>query len=1130
MHEKPQSPSPCNQWAFWTVIVLKPEDLQVVMIVSLRTIGVFVVLLVARTSYAQVIVNEFCVANYSDYAVGGEFEDWVEFYNPGATAANLTGFFLSDDATNPDKWEIPAGFTVPANGYRLILISGTGDYDPGFLGQINTNFKITQTAGESIVFSDPAGNVLESYTFGTTISPNQANQSWGRVPNGSATWAINTEPSPLGANAGLSGAMYSPKPTASVEAGYYGGAINVALASTEAGATIRYTLDGSVPTPASNLYTGPINIAATSVLRARAFSADPTRLPSFIETNTYFFGADQHSVYTVNVTGPTLSDGFWTGDEISDIEFFAPNGTFITEAHGDTNEHGNDSNAYDQRGFDYVTRDALGYNNGLEHPLFQHTDRDHYERLIFKAAANDNYPFSGGAHVRDAYVCELSILGDLHLDERKTESCIVYLNGEYWGVYEFREKVDDIDYTDEYYDQPEGFVDFLKTWGGTWEEYGSGADWYTLVNFITTNDMTVQANYDYVLTQYNTMSLIDYFILNGYVVATDWLNWNTAWWRGRHPDGDARRWRYALWDNDATFGHYVNYTGVDNTTPNADPCQIDGMGDVGGQGHIPVLNALFNNEDFFADYIQRYASLSNSIFSCEQMTHVLDSMINVIEPEMQRHCNRWGGTVNQWQANVATLRNFILARCNDEVIGGIEDCYDVTALTLTVMVEGVGEIEVEEISITNETGEWSGTFFADLGIDLQAQIAEGAGACGSFVGWEIVEGTGVIDDAAAPETQISISTDVTLVARFSAPASGPIVLMTDLQLPNAGTITINGTAQAAYPNEQTFEPGEAVTLSVEANEWFTFTGWEAIHSLLDPNNEATTITLNPCTPDTIIALFDWTPNAALTVNIEPAGIGEVRMGGVALTPLPWTDQLEADVNYSFSTSTTDPWAVFSHWEIQNHTVLPADDLQDISFVFTQDDTLTAVYTIIPHSAITVQVEPPYAGIVTFGTGWSTETEETQVVENSIPIAFNASPDEFWNFKGYTSKDGHPISPSPLSAEAEVRFDRPDTIIALFEREPFVWYFPNSFTPNDDGLNDFWRVQGNAIDPQSFELNIFNRWGEVVFESNDIAKVWDGSHQDGEHYVADAIYVYRVKLKSVFDNQFEEYSGTITVFR
>ena len=74
-------------------------------------------------------------------------------------------------------------------------------------------------------------------------------------------------------------------------------------------------------------------------------------------TNTYFFGADQHTIPVVNISGSSLNDGEWFGDELTHIEFFDDNGAFWVESTGDSNEHGNDSNFYDQRGFDYVTRD-----------------------------------------------------------------------------------------------------------------------------------------------------------------------------------------------------------------------------------------------------------------------------------------------------------------------------------------------------------------------------------------------------------------------------------------------------------------------------------------------------------------------------------------------------------------------------------------------------------------------------------------------------------------------------------------------------------------------------------------------------------------------------------------------------
>ena len=107
-------------------------------------------------------------------------------------------------------------------------------------------------------------------------------------------------------------------------------------------------------------------------------------------------------------------------------------------------------------------------------------------------------------------------VGDLHLDERSYEPCVVYVNGQYWGVYEIREKVDDEDFTDYYYDQDENNLYFLKTWGGTWSEYGGAAaqaDWNTLYNYIMTNNMGDPTAWAYVDSKFNWKSLVDYFCI-----------------------------------------------------------------------------------------------------------------------------------------------------------------------------------------------------------------------------------------------------------------------------------------------------------------------------------------------------------------------------------------------------------------------------------------------------------------------------------------------------------------------------------------------------------------------------------------------------------------------------------------
>ena len=194
-----------------------------------RFLGVLLAASVISHASGQVVINEFSAANYS-LNVGGGNEPFVEFYNPTGAAVDLTGYFLSDDPSDPTKFEIPAGVSVPAGGYRNVICSSEGEV-PGNLflgGNLQTNFRVVQTIGESIVFSNPAGVVLESYTFGQDWTPNQADHSWARSVNGAGTWQVCTNPTPAAANGGTMYAGYAPTPVASVQAGHYPAAVSLA--------------------------------------------------------------------------------------------------------------------------------------------------------------------------------------------------------------------------------------------------------------------------------------------------------------------------------------------------------------------------------------------------------------------------------------------------------------------------------------------------------------------------------------------------------------------------------------------------------------------------------------------------------------------------------------------------------------------------------------------------------------------------------------------------------------------------------------------------------------------------------------------------------------------------------------
>lgn len=645
----------------------------------------------------------------------GDYEDWVELYNTSGSPADLTGYYLSDKATDLLKWQIPSG-TIPANGFMVVMCSGR-DLVQG--GQLHPNFNLKQTQGEWIILANTLGNVVDSLKI---IHLTKENHSVGRQTNAAAAWKLFSTPTPGANNAGAL-EFYEPKPIMSLAPGFYAGAQSVTITCPNPAATIRYTLDGTDPTAASPIYAAPLNIASTTVVRAAAFATNP---PSFTTTNTYFIN-ESHPVCVVSVCSDGVYDlvangnqwGSPDGNYQGSFELFEEDGTFIDEGDGDFNKHGNDSWAYPQRGFDFIMRDQFGYNDDIDHQIFPEKGRTDFQRVILKPGASDNYPFeSGGAHIRDAFIHTLSDRAELTLDERTWRPCVVYLNGEYWGIYEIREKADDHDYTDYYYNQDKFHLQYLKTWGGTWEEYGAPnaqADWDALRAFIMANNMAAGPDFDYVQSQMKWQSLADYFMVNSYCVNQDWLNWNTAWWRGMDPLGEKKKWRWTLWDLDATFGHYINYTGIPDPTANADPCNAENLPDPGGQGHTDILSKLIaENTEVNQYYVARYTDLVNTFFSCDYMIDLLDSMVNEISPEMAAHCTKWGGSVAGWQANVQALRDFINQRCV-ALEQGMIDCYNLDGpydVTFDVTPVNSGKIEVN--SIFAPSYPWATQYFGGI--------------------------------------------------------------------------------------------------------------------------------------------------------------------------------------------------------------------------------------------------------------------------------------------------------------------------------------------------------------------------------------------------------------------------------
>lgn len=931
-----------------------------------RFTTLLITILFVSYANAQVIINEYSCANFT--AAGnpdffGEMEDWVELYNMSSSAVNLNGYYLSDKTGNPTKFQVSGNISIPAGGYLMVYASGRAQVVG--TSEIHTNFKLTQTKSETILLSDPSGVLVDS----VTIVPNQLLHSRGRTTDGSGAWSLFTSPTPSGSNVGAQ-LEYATKPTFSLAAGFFTSAQSITIITPDPNITIRYTTDGSDPSGVSPIYSGPINIATTTVLRARCFSSTPNIPASFIETNTYFINVT-HTVPVISICGndlQTLLDGTQIEPEGS-LEFFGRDGILKAEVTGDFNKHGNDSWAYPQRGVDFIARDQYGYNHSVKHKIFPNKSRKQFQRLILKAGASDNYPFEGqansnyfgelgGAHIRDAYVQSLSQSGDLLLDERTYDANVLYLNGQYWGLYETREKVDDSDFLEYYYEQSEqykdspNYIQYLATWGGTNQEYGAPnaqIDWNNFVSFVTGNNMAIQANFDIVTSQFKWKSLVDYMVLNSYIVNQDMLNWNTSWWRGLDTNGEKLKWRYTLWDMDATFNHYVNFSGINNSGPTADPCQIDHLPNLGGQGHIPVLNALLNNPTFRQYYVSRYIDLSNTTFKCTNMIAVLDSLVNMITPEMPGQIAKWGGTIGEWQTNVQDLRNFINARCaalNQGLIG----CYNVTGpypLKVNVVPSGAGDAQINSVIPTNYV--YSGNYFGNIDILLKA--TENTGYV--FDHWEVFNH--VLDSSINnKENSLQITQEDSIVAHFILEPD-TVDLTFNVDPVGGGDITIDGFTPTSYSYTDAYPEMSVLNLVAIPQPGYIFINWTSNSTLFNasPNDSSVQITVDLM--DSIVAHFALLDSFEITFEVNPFLKGEILID--TNTMLSTTTTLtQKYITGTLIELTQTPISnfLFDHWETDFHTLTPSTLSDTVSFNVAGNDVIQAIYI--------EEVIPPSKGI------------------------------------------------------------------------------------------------------------------------------------------------------------------------
>lgn len=561
----------------------------------------------------EVVINEILTENQGGFLdEDRDPEDWIELHNRGTRPVDLGGWSLSVDREEEGQWVFPS-VMIPAGGYLIIWASGKDRMEPALSQRLHTNFKLNPTGDTLQLFGPELPRKLVDEIEYPEQSPNH---SYGRLTeNGRSVWRYLSESTPGVANRPSTVIGRVSEVHFSVERGFFNAPFNLSLACPTDGAEIRYTLDGSPPSPTNGIvYVAPISVSSTRIVRAAAFA--PNRLPSRVRTQTYLMNLANNrrllpvlslvtatnnlygrtGIMEYNPRNTTKHGAAW--ERPVSVEWIRPgdNGGFqidagLRVAGGDyirgRYNYRNSSPPEGKYSFRLYFRGEYGPGR-LNYPIFPGTTVDSFNTLHLRAGMNDNTnPF-----IKDEFVRALSL--EVGIVAAHGTFVYLFLNGVYKGLYNPTERVDD---------------DFLQAYHGGGELWdvmgpnnqairGDTVAWSQLRTAVR-RDLTIQSNYLAVSARMDLTNFVDYLLPLIWADNDDWPHNNTRAARERKPGA---KFRFYPWDAEFAFtSHSVSYDTIATTLSTLSPPW-------GTSDYQAMFNSLKKTPEFkllFADRVHR---------------------------------------------------------------------------------------------------------------------------------------------------------------------------------------------------------------------------------------------------------------------------------------------------------------------------------------------------------------------------------------------------------------------------------------------------------------------------------------------------------------------------------------------
>ncbi|MES2709483.1 MAG: LamG-like jellyroll fold domain-containing protein [Verrucomicrobiota bacterium] len=621
-------------------------------------------------------ISEFLATNTKGLQdrAGGR-PDWIEIANPNAFAINVKDYYLTDSATNRTKWRFPS-FAVPGHGYAVVFADGIGAEDP--LDIPHARFSLS-AAGEYLGLVARDGTTVLSqfprnYPAATAYPAQSPDHSYGEA-GGQTGYFL--PPTPGEANGPVYEGVVQDL-VFSAGRGFYNAPQSVTITTPTPGAEIRYTTNGSEPTAtAGTVYTGPVDVSASRVLRVAAFK--PGWAPTVPVTQTYLLPAATIAATTpwtapasamttyrpqlpdalkqvpsMSLTvGPvTINGGI---EKVGALEWIDPAGGPGFMIPCGAKLFGGSYTDFAKKSYRVSFRSEYGEGK-LRFPLFAG-----YERGWAPAEEFDSLELRNGSHdmlERGFYMSNIftdATMLDMGAFAPHGRFVHLYLNGVYWGLYHLRERWG-ASMLSTYYGGPKEAYESVNGnlnvggWADPAPAYdGTGEAWARILALARSGSGNYQALRPYLDVQ----QYIDYMIMFMFGDSEDE-------YRASGPAGAGSGFKFILNDADG----YLRNSAGDRTGRSA-------PGRANGDGPGSIFSLLYKGADadyrvLLADRIQKAFISPGGAMTPARNIARLNELHGTIDKALVAECARWNyRTPANWLSSKnAIVSSWFPARTN----------------------------------------------------------------------------------------------------------------------------------------------------------------------------------------------------------------------------------------------------------------------------------------------------------------------------------------------------------------------------------------------------------------------------------------------------------------------------------